>query len=273
MSVAAMKWAMDHAPAYLTSGERFVLLVLADYVGDDTREAWPSVHSLARRTGLSTRAVQRALRTLEQAYIIRTERQAGGSRHTRDDRRTNLYRWQPEKAMRHRPGGDVMRLDGQVEVVALSPDQSPTVIALPELTAAAIAEATGRQGDAPVEAVPLAVDNSPPGATPCHPVDPNGVTLATPRGDTVSSEPLEEPPTPTWSPSNGTVTTRAGERVPVGDVDLVTGEIHEHPRSRPRRDAPEPSREQRTATYSEGAASARRSLLEAIASRQEGAAS
>lgn len=275
MSNKAMSWALDHAPSYLTSGERFVLVALADFVGDDTRDAYPSVATLARRTGLTRRSVQRALSVLHQAYIIRIAYQQK-PRGGREDRRTNLYYWQPEKAMRHRPGGDVQRLNGQVEVVALAADE-PAPVPLPELTAAAIREVTESQQTGCQHVAPLdPVDNPDPGAPPCRPVEPNGVTPTTPRGDTTTPEPRTEPPYNTWSPSSSTVEPRAGAGVlvPEGVVDPVTGVVHPYPGTRPyfpRPDRPSVSAEEREQTYRDGAAEARLSLLAAVSKRTEDA--
>lgn len=104
-----MTWAMDHAPESLSSTQRHVLLVLADYVNDETHSAYPSVASLASRTGLSTRAVRQALRVLEAYEIIATSLKAAtgsGERPIPADRRPNLYRWiatDLERAERHSP--------------------------------------------------------------------------------------------------------------------------------------------------------------------------
>jgi predicted transcriptional regulator len=94
-----MAWAMDHAPEELTSTQRHVLLVLANYVNDETRTAFPSVGRIARQTGLTVRSVQLALRTLEAYGIISTKLQGAvsvGGREIPRDRRPNLYRWLAE---------------------------------------------------------------------------------------------------------------------------------------------------------------------------------
>jgi hypothetical protein len=54
-----------------------VLLALADNANEDTGYAWPSVATLARKSRMSERSVQRALRDLEEAKEISTVR-AGG---------------------------------------------------------------------------------------------------------------------------------------------------------------------------------------------------
>lgn len=96
MSIRAMTWAMESAPDDLTPTQRHVLLVLADFVNDETLTAFPSVARLCRRTGLSTRSVQMSLRALEDAGIISTHIKAAtgaGDRIIPHDRRPNLYRW------------------------------------------------------------------------------------------------------------------------------------------------------------------------------------
>lgn len=49
---------------------RHVLLVLANYAGADGEDAFPSVERLSKETGMSSRSVQRALRTLEESGLI-----------------------------------------------------------------------------------------------------------------------------------------------------------------------------------------------------------
>ncbi len=55
---------LDYAPGELTSPERLVLIVLAEAAHDATRECWPGMETLTRRTGLSERHVRRALADL-----------------------------------------------------------------------------------------------------------------------------------------------------------------------------------------------------------------
>lgn len=91
-----MTWAMDNAPDSLTPTQRHVLLVLADYVNDETMSAFPSLNSLANRTGLTERAVRNSLRVIESHGIISTTIKGArgiGERPIPADRRPNLYRW------------------------------------------------------------------------------------------------------------------------------------------------------------------------------------
>lgn len=57
-----MVWVLDHSEARL--GARLVLLALAEFAHDDGSKAYPKVETLMRRSGLSERAVQYALRRL-----------------------------------------------------------------------------------------------------------------------------------------------------------------------------------------------------------------
>lgn len=51
--------------------EKLVLLAFSDYADQDGRRAYPSMNTLARRTGYSVRQVQRLTRKLEQAgYLV-----------------------------------------------------------------------------------------------------------------------------------------------------------------------------------------------------------
>jgi hypothetical protein len=104
-----MAWALDHAPEELTPTQRHVLLVLANYVNDDTRTAYPSLGRICRQTGLSERAVRMALRALESFGLIGTRLNAAvgsGGRSIPADRRPNLYRWLAED---ERGAGDAAR--------------------------------------------------------------------------------------------------------------------------------------------------------------------
>lgn len=79
MSTEAVKWAMDDAPMLRTpSGKpdataRHVLQALAEHARKDGSNAHPSVIRLQYRTGYDRRTVQRALRRLEEAKLIRPD--------------------------------------------------------------------------------------------------------------------------------------------------------------------------------------------------------
>lgn len=63
----------------IPSAQKLVLLELADRVRDDRGDglAWPSLTTLARRTGLNRRTVIRALEALERAGLVRVMRRQG----------------------------------------------------------------------------------------------------------------------------------------------------------------------------------------------------
>ena len=63
--IQAIAMVLDFAPDHWTSGTRLVAVCLGDYANSDTGRAWPSIRSIARRTGLSERQVQRHLRVIE----------------------------------------------------------------------------------------------------------------------------------------------------------------------------------------------------------------
>ncbi|MFF3256419.1 helix-turn-helix domain-containing protein [Actinacidiphila glaucinigra] len=77
MSVEAVKWAMDDAPMLLTdkgkadTTARHVLQALAEHAHADGAGACPSLLRLRYRTGFDRRTVQRALRRLEVAGLIK----------------------------------------------------------------------------------------------------------------------------------------------------------------------------------------------------------
>jgi hypothetical protein len=79
-----MNWAWGQA---LTPTLKLVLMALAD-AADDQGVCWPSVSTLARKCTVSTRTVQRALRTLVDQNLLIAE-----PRHRRDGSSTsNRYR-------------------------------------------------------------------------------------------------------------------------------------------------------------------------------------
>jgi hypothetical protein len=55
---------LDHAPADLTSGERLLLLVIADDANDNTRSGWPGTDVLVHRTGMGERGIRKAFERL-----------------------------------------------------------------------------------------------------------------------------------------------------------------------------------------------------------------
>ena len=68
----------------IPTGQKFVLLALADRAGDDGKSCFPSQKEIARKTSLSVRSVQRYMTWLEENGLIkRTERRrADGYRST-----------------------------------------------------------------------------------------------------------------------------------------------------------------------------------------------
>jgi len=75
MSVACMSWVFAHSTA--AGADRLLLLAIADHANDDGGDAWPSVPTLARKTGTSERTVQRGLSRLEAGGHLAVERCAG----------------------------------------------------------------------------------------------------------------------------------------------------------------------------------------------------
>ena len=64
----------------ITSSEKFVLLVLANRVNQETGQCFPSLNTIARETCLTQRGVQKIIKSLEQKNLITVERskQANG---------------------------------------------------------------------------------------------------------------------------------------------------------------------------------------------------
>lgn len=74
MSFEALKWSLNVDG--LSSRQRLVLIFLADFANDKKGYAWPSIGTLARRTGLSQSTVKRAIRDLEDAELVTVVRQS-----------------------------------------------------------------------------------------------------------------------------------------------------------------------------------------------------
>lgn len=70
-----MTWVFTHSTA--AGADRLLLLAIADHAGDDGRNAWPAVPTLARKTGVSERTVQRGIARLESAGLLLVERGKG----------------------------------------------------------------------------------------------------------------------------------------------------------------------------------------------------
>lgn len=81
MSIEVMSWVWKQSKA--TGTDKFVLLAIADNAWDDGSNAWPSVGTISRKTGLSTRTVQRCIQNLHDIGELKTIDRPGHS---------NLYR-------------------------------------------------------------------------------------------------------------------------------------------------------------------------------------
>lgn len=83
MSIRAIRWVWGH---FLPTTHKLVLLALAD-MADDVGHCWPSVQTVAKQCGISTRTVRRIIRDLEESKLLTSE-----SRQREDGSRTsNLY--------------------------------------------------------------------------------------------------------------------------------------------------------------------------------------
>ena len=70
-----MTWVWEHSPAVGT--ELLVLLAIADNADDTGANAYPSTDTLARKTRLDTRTVQRVIRRLEERSLVVVDRGGG----------------------------------------------------------------------------------------------------------------------------------------------------------------------------------------------------
>ena len=83
MSIRTMNWVWEHSPA--AGNELLLLLAIADNADDSGGNAWPSIGTLAAKTRLSDRTVQRLVSSLVRLGLLQVTMGAG--RHG-----TNLYR-------------------------------------------------------------------------------------------------------------------------------------------------------------------------------------
>lgn len=75
MSIKVMNWVWDHSPAKGT--ELLMLLAIADNAADDGSNAFPSVSTLARKTRLDERTVQRIIRKLASQEQLHVDERGG----------------------------------------------------------------------------------------------------------------------------------------------------------------------------------------------------
>lgn len=68
LSLDALKWAFDQTPESPT--QKFVLVALADYHNSATNKCFPSLESIAQKTGFSKRAVVKAVQALKNQGLI-----------------------------------------------------------------------------------------------------------------------------------------------------------------------------------------------------------
>lgn len=87
MSVEAMSRALNIRG--LPPAEKLALIGIANHHGDGG--SWPSMETLARYVGVTSRQVRRLVVALEERGLITVHFQAGGTAQTRDDRRPNRY--------------------------------------------------------------------------------------------------------------------------------------------------------------------------------------
>lgn len=163
MSIQAMSWALAQRIVTSASG-RHVLLCLANYAGEDGRNAFPSVARLCDDTGLSERAVRNNLRDLEELGVIKPGNQAIAAAFiSRADRRPTVYDIDlsrgAEDAPRSRTGGTSFQNGGHLvpeRGAAGAPDPSLKPSIEPE--AAATREADDRLFGLLLDAAGQAVD-------------------------------------------------------------------------------------------------------------------
>ena len=104
MSVKVMAQVWDESEA--TGTARLVLLAIADNCDHDGTNAWPAVGTIARKTLLSERTVQRKIKELVMLGELRV---VPGPAHIRSDRRPNGYEVVFHGATARHPAGGTGR--------------------------------------------------------------------------------------------------------------------------------------------------------------------
>ena len=87
MTVGHIQDVLDGYPGGGT--KKLVLIGIANHDGDGG--SWPKIDTLARYAGVSRRNVQKAIEQLAADGWLTVQVQAGGTRNTRADQRSNLY--------------------------------------------------------------------------------------------------------------------------------------------------------------------------------------
>lgn len=91
MSWQATAWAIEQ-DLITDTGQKFVLVCLANYAGEDGQGAFPSVATLCRHTCLSESTVRRKLQDLESAgFIVRGNQRLAEVKIERADRRPIVF--------------------------------------------------------------------------------------------------------------------------------------------------------------------------------------
>jgi hypothetical protein len=75
----------------LPTVEKMVLLVIADHANDEGTQSYPSQATIAKKSSISVRTVQRAVNNLVSQGYIKMFKHSGGSAGCREDRRPHLY--------------------------------------------------------------------------------------------------------------------------------------------------------------------------------------
>lgn len=106
----------------LPTTEKFVLLAMADYASDSGESIFPSIETLASKTSLSDRSVQRAIKYLIEAGYLEMAMEGGGRNHT------NRYRIRCQRFTLSEKGDSVSLKGDNVTIKGdtVSPDPSLT---------------------------------------------------------------------------------------------------------------------------------------------------
>lgn len=104
----------DHGPK--DTGERFVLLMIADYT-DNKGDAWPSIESLAEKTAMSVRGVQKIIRRLSEGGWIEIDE--GGGR-----KKCNVYRIKTANMVHYYDGKTLNHVRKNPEPRSQNPEHS-----------------------------------------------------------------------------------------------------------------------------------------------------
>jgi Helix-turn-helix domain len=153
MSVRVLSWVFESSTV-THRGDLLVLLVLADHAHDDGTHAFPSVEKIARKSRLSRRGTQLALRRLERLGAI----EATGSEGPHRPRSYRVVMGEPTSP---RTGcrGEVSGTEGRSETHVGAQRSSPEPSVEPSVEPSSLSSIESKRREGEVEAIHFNVND------------------------------------------------------------------------------------------------------------------